>query len=240
MRTLKSLVVCTAAAVSLAQVSVARADDTEAQAKARQAAREKVQELSSQPAVTAPKPAPAAPVINSTNAITKARQELRQEKTEPVQPLVVPKSADDEVIAKAREAARQKVEELERESKPVATAPKPATESKAPKAEVKPVEKAPVATTSSPKSATAAAQSPKDSTTTTTAATPAKTQQPTPSKVQEPRKTTTPQLQPFERTPLPISEDRQQKLADLLKRYMADELTPEQYHAERGKILKEQ
>lgn len=35
----------------------------------------------------------------------------------------------------------------------------------------------------------------------------------------------------------PLSSDKQQQLAELLKKYKADQLTPEQYHAERAKIL---
>jgi hypothetical protein len=46
--------------------------------------------------------------------------------------------------------------------------------------------------------------------------------------------TTFPQLQA---PPLPVSGDKQQRLAELLKRYKADEITPEQYHTERSKIL---
>jgi len=36
---------------------------------------------------------------------------------------------------------------------------------------------------------------------------------------------------------LNISADKQQRLAELLRRYQADELTPAQYHQERAKIL---
>jgi hypothetical protein len=38
---------------------------------------------------------------------------------------------------------------------------------------------------------------------------------------------------------LPISADKQQRLQELLRKYMADQVTPEQYHAERAKILAE-
>jgi hypothetical protein len=38
---------------------------------------------------------------------------------------------------------------------------------------------------------------------------------------------------------LPISTEKQQKLADLLRRYQADQVTPSQYHEERAKILAE-
>jgi hypothetical protein len=39
--------------------------------------------------------------------------------------------------------------------------------------------------------------------------------------------------------PLPISQDKQRRLSDLLQKYKADQLTPEQYHQERAKILAE-
>jgi len=41
----------------------------------------------------------------------------------------------------------------------------------------------------------------------------------------------------LEGPPSPFTADQQQKLADLLKRYRADDITPEQYHAERAKII---
>ena len=46
-------------------------------------------------------------------------------------------------------------------------------------------------------------------------------------------------FQPIEVPPLPISADKQQRLAELLRKYRADELTPEQYHEERAKVLAE-
>jgi len=42
---------------------------------------------------------------------------------------------------------------------------------------------------------------------------------------------------PIEKPASPLSSDQQQKLAELLKRYQADELTPEEYHRERAKII---
>jgi hypothetical protein len=48
-----------------------------------------------------------------------------------------------------------------------------------------------------------------------------------------------PGLAPIPGPPLPISMAKQQKLSDLLRQYQADEITPEQYHSERAKILAE-
>jgi hypothetical protein len=43
----------------------------------------------------------------------------------------------------------------------------------------------------------------------------------------------------LEGPPSSFSASKQQKLDDLLRRYRADEVTPEQYHAERAKIVSE-
>jgi hypothetical protein len=42
---------------------------------------------------------------------------------------------------------------------------------------------------------------------------------------------------PLEGPPLPISSSQHQRLYELLQRYKADQVTPEQYQAERAKIL---
>ena len=42
---------------------------------------------------------------------------------------------------------------------------------------------------------------------------------------------------PLEGPPLPISSTKQHALYELLQRYKADQVTPEQYQAERAKIL---
>jgi hypothetical protein len=44
-------------------------------------------------------------------------------------------------------------------------------------------------------------------------------------------------FQPLEGPPLPISSAKQQHLYELLQRYKADQVSPEQYQAERAKIL---
>jgi hypothetical protein len=59
----------------------------------------------------------------------------------------------------------------------------------------------------------------------------------------KPKKTkqtaTAPAFQPLPGPDLPISADKQQRLADLLQKYKADEISPEQYHQQRAKILAE-
>jgi type IV secretory pathway VirB10-like protein len=44
-------------------------------------------------------------------------------------------------------------------------------------------------------------------------------------------------FKPLEAPPLPVSAEKEQKLSDLLRRYKADEVTPEQYQEQRAKIL---
>jgi hypothetical protein len=45
------------------------------------------------------------------------------------------------------------------------------------------------------------------------------------------------QFDPIPSPALPISAEKQQKLAELNRRYLADEITPDQYHADRARIL---
>jgi len=54
----------------------------------------------------------------------------------------------------------------------------------------------------------------------------------------KPSKPTQPTVyQPIEGPAAPVSAEKQQRLHELLSRYQADQVTPEQYHAERAKIL---
>lgn len=46
-------------------------------------------------------------------------------------------------------------------------------------------------------------------------------------------------FQPIESPALPVSNEKQQRLTELLQKYRADQVTPEQYHLERVKILAE-
>jgi hypothetical protein len=47
-------------------------------------------------------------------------------------------------------------------------------------------------------------------------------------------------FQPLPAPESPLTADKRQRLAVLLQKYKADQITPEQYHAERAKILNEQ
>ena len=46
-------------------------------------------------------------------------------------------------------------------------------------------------------------------------------------------------IPPSEIAPPPLSADKDQRLKDLLRKYQADEITPDQYQKERAKILAE-
>jgi hypothetical protein len=48
-----------------------------------------------------------------------------------------------------------------------------------------------------------------------------------------------PELKPVTAPPLPISGSKEARLTELLRQYRADQITPEQYHKERAKILAE-
>src|SRR5262249_3441876 len=50
---------------------------------------------------------------------------------------------------------------------------------------------------------------------------------------------TTTKFEPLSGPPTGIPASKEARLADLLKKYKADEITPEQYHTERAKILAE-
>ena len=44
---------------------------------------------------------------------------------------------------------------------------------------------------------------------------------------------------PIQGPPPSISAEKQQKLAELLRKYRAEEITPEEYHLQRAKIISE-
>ncbi len=46
-------------------------------------------------------------------------------------------------------------------------------------------------------------------------------------------------FEPLAPPALPISNEKQQRLAELLKKYKADQISPVQYHEQRAKILSE-
>jgi hypothetical protein len=193
------------------------AADSDAIAKAREALRQKMTELQAQPVsqpAPAAKPLPVAaqPVFATPPAV----------KTAPVaaQPVVAPTPAETENIAKAREVLRKKMQELETQPPVVKTVPAPAPMV----AQPKPVEKPVVEKSISVKAQETAVKPDVKPKTEKLSAKPAKGLQP---------------FQPIQGPPLSISADKQERLAELLRKYRADEITPEEYHQQRAKILAE-
>jgi len=120
---------------------------------------------------------------------------------------------DSELIRKSREAMRQKMNDI------IAREPAPPPGFSTPQA---------VPGSSEHEAVSAAQQAARRS---PASAKPAKRQAPTFQPAQP--------FQTLQGPPLPISADKQSKLADLLRKYQADLVTPSQYHEARAKILAE-
>jgi hypothetical protein len=164
--------------------------------------------------------------------------------------LQMPPSADPAAIAKAREAVREKMSQLEPEQPATTTvAPTvaaPTTGQSVPRP-VEPVVSQPTPATSQPP-AVAAVPNQTDTRVDAEAAAQleaGKNPKSKPAKTKaEKVKPTPPPKGPLafpalEGPPSPLSAAKQQKLKDLLRLYQADQVTPEQYHQQRAKILAE-
>jgi hypothetical protein len=116
--------------------------------------------------------------------------------------LVAPPAADSEAIAKAREAMRQKMTELNAQPPVEAAAVAPA----AAKPVVAQSEAKPVAEKPAKKST---------------------------------KVTNAPAFPPIQGPASSVSTDKQSRLDELLRKYRADQVTPEEYHVQRAKILAE-
>ena len=218
----------TPAVVSPAPTSPAAAPaplgvDDEATARAREAMRRKLQELEGPQKVArpaAPRHAAPAPVVQP-QAPPPVAPAPAPVQASPVQPTYAPvrQAADDEATARAREAMRQKMNELNAQQRP---APAPATPASPPPEIVA----APVAQPQTPPIVA-----------------------PAPAPVYAPPAPAggskrggfgpRPEFQPIPAPASPISGSKESRLADLLRQYKADEITPEQYHKQRVKILAE-
>lgn len=200
MQTTKFLFVIGTAALLTAPLTVTAGPDTEAQAKLREAMRQKMAELEGKtnpapaPVVVAPvtpAPAPRTPTVVVPVPVEPAA----------AAPVAAPKSnskfsevadpADEAAAAKLREALRQQL----------ATTPQPApvvpAEPAKPAAPAKPRGNTPAPVFSAPPTVTAAAPA------------------------------------------SPLTGSKQDRLAELLRRYKADAITPQEYHMQRAKILAE-
>jgi len=161
----------------------------------------------------------------------------------------MPPAAEEANIAKAREALEKKMTEIEAQQPAPAQPPAPAPVFANPSAPATPppiVQRPPVATPPPPTVAAPAPPSSVQTAARTDADAAAQEQdiikrakptpKPPPKAVFAP---TTPALPSPEAPPSPIAPDKQQRLANLLRQYRADQITPEQYHTERAKIMAE-
>ena len=247
------LVIC--AMALLTGTATLRAAESEAQAKAREALRQKMSELDAQtkvkpvPAQVAPAPTPptapvpVAPAPTPPAAVAPAPANLT--------PAPVPSRVDDEATTRAREAMRQKLRELDTLQHGT---PATATAAPAPIAQPQtpvPAAPAPATVQVSPTQATyAPAGQPADDETAARARAALRKkmaeldgQQPSRSAAWPGDKQVTyssrPEFAPIASPPLPVSGPKAARLTELLRQYKSDEITPEQYHKQRAKILAE-
>jgi hypothetical protein len=234
--------------------------DSQAISKARDALHQQMAQPAS--AVAAPEPAPAAvPMPAPASAPVAAASDA------PVPPAVAPvQQAEPDAIAKARDAVRQKIQESPGTPPPApaaapTAAPSPAvaatpiaTPPAAPKV-VPPIASEPSPDSSAPESDSIAKarQALRQQISGDTEAGPkadaeslAKAREALRQRMQgmtyvDPASrggsTVGSNFIPLEGPPLPISSEKHERLNGLLQRYRADQLTPEQYQAERAKIL---
>ncbi len=209
----------------------ARAQDNPAQAAARAALMEKMSELGAQPAQPAPPPV----VVTPSNATqVKPSQPTNRVAVPPpaipAQPAVqapatnpgpgteavqtTPATSDAEAQAKAKAALEQKMSEMNQPN----WATPPVNPAAVPAPKTQPVAVTPV--------------KPVPSTVKPEAMTP-------PSQINANFPGKELGLQPIQAPPLPISAAKEAQLQGLLQRYKTDQITPEQYHTERAKILAE-
>ena len=212
------------AAAFCASCIAVRAQDTPAQAAARAALMDKMNALEAQPAqpptavtpsgTTQVKPNQPTNVVVVPPPTVHARPAVPVPATKPMPATQVvqtaPATSDAEAQAKAKAALEQKMNELNQQNWATpAAAPAPQTQPAA----TNPVTPAPPAVppvVMSPSSQINANYPGKEL-----------------------------GLKPIVAPPLPISPAKEAQLLGLLERYKADEITPEQYHTERAKILAE-
>ena len=133
--------------------------------------------------------------------------------------VAVPPGADSDATARAREALREKMAQMESQTQTnappgVAVTKQQEKEAKAQlDARTKSTEKAPVLKPSSQAGKAAPMGSPK------------------------PAEITQPAFAAMQGPPPPVSAEKQRRLAELLERYRADTVTPEEYQRERAKII---
>jgi hypothetical protein len=214
------LVVC--AATFCTVVLPLRAADTDA--KLREAMRQKVSELQAQPM---PQPTPGAkPSPAATQPVTPHSPAVAQpvpapSPATPPPPTVaqpkpaVPPPVNQESIDKARETLHRQMTELENQSPPAGATNIPSPKMADSQPGQKPVEAKAQETAGKPQAQPKAGEA-----------------------VKKPAKAAS-SFTPIQVPPPAVSADKQTRLAELLRKYKADALTPEEYHKQRAKILSE-
>ena len=215
------LVIC--AATLLAAVAILRAAESEAQKKAREALRQKWMELEGQsPTARPPTPAPlkppaAAPAAPPPRAVAPATPP-------PAAPVAAPRRGDSEAQTKAREALRQQyqVDQAQPPGAPATGTAWPATVAWTPGAGDNPAQA---------KAREALWQKMRE----------LDAHQPVAPPIGTPREPgfTSMAFKPIEPPPSAFSASKAGRLAELLRQYRADQITPEHYHKQRAAILAE-
>jgi hypothetical protein len=203
-------------------------------AKAREAVRQKVQQLEAAPA---PAAAPAVAAPTPTPAPVAPPPPLQvQSPTPPALPppvVATTPSADPAEIAKAREAVREKIQQLDAAGVPVSPDTGPTAGFSALPAATPPTPPA-VPPAAAPSADPAEIAKAREAMRTTLQELPPDVEAPP---VEPGSKKVVLNFPPLPAPPLPISTEKQQKLNALLQRYKVDLISPEQYQTERAKIL---
>lgn len=233
MQTSKFLVVIGAAALLAAPSSTFAGPDNEAQAKMREALRQKMEELN---AAATPAPAPVVPPVviepvtpAPTPAPAPQPKPVVVEEVKPVArpaTVVVPVPVEAPVVTPAPAPAPAPVLKVKVEKKDPRFSDVPDEAGDAPAAKLQEAlrQKLAAEKASNPAPAMAAPVAP---------AKPAKPVVATAPVVAVPITAN------IETAPSPLSGSKQERLAELLRRYKADEVTPQEYHTQRAKILAE-
>lgn len=211
MQTTKFLVVLGAAAALLAPLSAVAAPDSEAQAKLREAMRLKMEELNAQ---STPAPAPVAPAPKPKPAVVEEIKPIERPPT-----VVVPVPVEPTTVVVAPAAI--KAPKVEKSDARFSEVPDEAQEAK--NAQLLESLRAKVA---AEKVSAPVVANP------TTPAKPASVFSAVPAEV-------APITANIEAPASPLSGTKQDRLAELLRRYKADEITPQDYHKQRAQIIAE-
>jgi hypothetical protein len=221
------------AAMFFAGFLAVHADDTPAQAAARAALEAKMKQLDAQPpttpviiftpgasmnSATAPQaeaPAGSKAMTGTEAALWEKMAELDAQATQPQAAAPAPAPASPEALARAKAALERKIAELNQQPvKMRAVAPKAAKPASVVQTPVS-VKSAPLPAAPAPVAATPAPEA----------------------NANYPGKDLG--LKPIPAPPLPISAEQEAQLRALNAKYLANEITPEEYHVQRAKILGE-